>query len=313
VSSHQPLGPGREFDAVRALVLQWGSRATGIGDDAALVDVPDGERLVVSTDTSVEFVHFRREWLSAAEIGWRATTAALSDLAAMGARPLAVLTALVVPDGWRGELGAIGDGIAAAVEAASTHIVGGDLSTGSELSLCVTVLGSSKSPLTRGGARPGESLWVTGALGGPATALRSLLDGTTPAAAARGRFAHPSARVREALWLAARGATAAIDISDGLIADARHMAAASGVALAVSLDNVPRFGECNPADAASSGEEYELLIAGPGMDCVAFTREFGLALTRIGEVGPAEGAPGVIVTSGGARVEFTGGYDHFSA
>jgi thiamine-monophosphate kinase len=96
-AAHLPLGPGAEFDVVRSLLRQWGSSAVGIGDDAALLDVPAGSRLVVSTDHSVEGVHFRRPWITPEEIGWRATQAALSDLAAMGARPLGLLVALA---GW---------------------------------------------------------------------------------------------------------------------------------------------------------------------------------------------------------------------
>jgi thiamine-monophosphate kinase len=150
-------------------------------------------------------------------------------------------------------------------------------------------------------------------LGGPATALRSWRAGDRPPEAARARFAHPVARIEPAQWLAAHGATAAIDISDGLVADARHMAAASGAELVIALDAVPLFHGCAPADAAASGEEYELLVAGPGaLDQAAFEQRFGLALTRIGDVLPASGVPRVIVTDAGARVEFTGGYDHFS-
>lgn len=84
------MGPGREFDAVRALLDQWGAAAVGIGDDCAVLDVPAGSRLVVSTDSTVEDVHFRRAWLTPEEIGWRAATAALSDLAAMGSTPIEI-------------------------------------------------------------------------------------------------------------------------------------------------------------------------------------------------------------------------------
>ena len=93
VSHHLPLGPGAEFDAVRAMLDVWGAQARGIGDDGALLDVPPGTRLVVSTDTSVEDVHFRRAWMTPEEIGYRAAMAALSDLAAMGAAPLGLLVA----------------------------------------------------------------------------------------------------------------------------------------------------------------------------------------------------------------------------
>lgn len=312
MSGHTSLGDGREFDAIRDLLARWGPLARGIGDDGALLDVPPGERLVVSTDASIENVHFRATWMSPAEIGWRATTAALSDLAAMAARPLGVLTALTVPERWRSALPELADGIGEAASAAGAAVIGGDLNAGTELCIAVTVLGSTAKPLTRSGANAGDSLWVTGQLGGPAIALRAWLDGSEPARAERERFVQPQARVREALWLAAHGATAAIDISDGLIADARHMAAASGAAISIALDNVPLFGSVSPADAAASGEEYELLIAAhPTLDAAAFAAEFGLPLTRIGNVTGGT-AVGVTVTHGGARVEFGGGHDHFS-
>jgi thiamine-monophosphate kinase len=311
LSQHTPLGAGAEFDAIRGLLARWGANAQGIGDDAALLDVPPGHRLVVSTDTSIENVHFRREWLTPEEIGWRSTMAALSDLAAMGATPLGILTALSVPPSWRAELAALADGIGAAAHAARCTIVGGDTNAGTELSLAVTVLGFASAPLARCGARPGDALWVTGALGGPLLALRALLAGQEPPSAARVRFARPIARLAAGVWLADRGCRAAIDVSDGVVADARHLAAASGATLTIALDALPLFEGANATDAGSSGEEYELLVAGPPtLDAAEFERAVGVRLTRIGDVGA--GTPGVIVTHGKARVEFGGGHDHFS-
>ena len=299
------LGPGAEFDAIRVLVERWGARARGIGDDAALVDVAAGEKLVVSTDTSVENVHFRREWLTPGEIGWRATMAALSDLAAMGAKPLGVLTAITVPTAWRTELPGIGDGIGDAVSAAGTHIIGGDLSAGTELSITVTVLGSTVHPLTRAGAKPGDGLWVTGVLGGPLLALRHLLAGEEPPPAARDRFARPMARLPWALGLGPDACSSCIDISDGLVADARHIAAASRVLIEIDLETLPVFPGVSITDAAASGEEYELLVtAGPAFDAPGFT--------QIGEVFEATDRVGVIAMKGEVRIDLTGGYDHFS-
>ncbi len=134
----------------------------------------------MSTDTSVEGVHFRREWLSPEEIGWRATTAALSDLAAMGAKPLGVLLALSVPASWRAVLDALTDGVGGAVGAAGTQVVGGDLTAGDALVLGITVVGVAARPVLRSGAQVGDALWVTGRLGGPRAALARLLAGGTP-------------------------------------------------------------------------------------------------------------------------------------
>lgn len=306
-----PLGPGKEFDAIRGLVARWRSRARDIGDDAAVLEVPDGELLVVSTDVSVEHVHFRRDWLTAEEIGWRATMAAASDLAAMAATPLAVLNALTVPPSWRAELSAIADGIGAAAERVGAAIVGGDLSAGDALSLSVTVLGHAREPLRRSGARVGDSVWVTGAFGGPGRAVRDWLAARTPSADARVRFARPSARIPQARWLAARGATAAIDISDGLVADLRHVAAASDVRIEVALDALPCVAGASPLDAAASGEEYEIAVTGAAdFDVSAFELAFGIPLTRLGTV--VAGAPGVEATLDGGRVDIAAGHDHFS-
>lgn len=305
------LGPGSEFDAIRALLDHWGERALHAGDDAAVVDVPSNAPLIISTDVSNENVHFRAEWLSPAEIGWRATVSALSDLAAMGARPIGLLSALTVPQRWRGALGGIGEGIGMASTAFECPILGGDLSTGTELSIAVTVLGTARQALMRHGARPGDVLWVTGMLGAPGAAVRAWNEGRPPLPRARARFAHPTPRIREGIWFAANGCHAAIDISDGLVADARHIAAASGVTVTIVLDAIPCFDDVTPLDAAASGEEYELLIAGPvGLDVEEFAGEFGITLTRVGEV--SAGPPDVSVIHNGKRIEFGGGYDHFS-
>jgi thiamine-monophosphate kinase len=309
---HQALGPGKEFDAIRALAARWGDVARGLGDDAAVLDVPRGQHLVVSTDTSVEDVHFRRAWLTPEEIGWRATMAALSDLAAMGASPLGLLLAIAVPETWRDALPALAAGVGAAARQADTVIVGGDTTGGSALSLAVTVLGAAAHPLTRQGARPGDAVYLTGVLGGPARALAAWEAGAKPDAVARARFARPEARLGAGRWLAQHGATAGLDVSDGLAADAAHLAAASDVQLVLDLDALPCVAGADPRLAARSGEEYELLVtASPALETSAASALLGLPLTRIGRVDA--GPPAVRWRDAqGARVEITGGYDHFS-
>jgi thiamine-monophosphate kinase len=308
------LGPGREFDVIRDLVRRWGSAARGIGDDAAVLDVPAGTRLVASTDATVENVHFRRPWLEPAEIGYRAATAALSDLAAMAATPIAMLVAMSVPDLWRDALGGIAEGIGDASRSFATPITGGNLTQGRELSLTVTVLGYAARPLGRDTARAGDTLYVTGTLGGPGAALDAWENGREPLPEHRARFARPSARIREALWLAAHGATAAIDISDGLVADVRHIAAASRVDAGLEIDAIPVVSGVSPLDAVRSGEEYELIVAAPlAIDEHAFAREFGVPLTRLGSMAPLAGAePAVRLRSHGHFVDLPPGHDHFS-
>ncbi len=311
MSGETSLGPGREFDLIRAMLERWGARSRGVGDDAAVIAVPAGEQLVTSTDTSLENVHFRREWLAADEIGWRAMSAALSDLAAMAAKPLGVLVSLILPGEWVDDLPTLADGMAAAAEAVGTHIIGGDLTSGDRLTITVTVLGSTGSPLRRSGARAGDTLWVTGQLGGPALAMEAWTSGRQPAPEARARFARPVPRIREAQWLVAAGASAGIDISDGLGGDAAHLAAASGVRLTIDADALPRAPDADVSTAQRSGEEYELLVTTPrAFDADAFQRDFGITLTRIGTV--EAGTPGVDLVIGGERVASPGGYDHFS-
>ena len=314
--AHHRLGPGREFDLVRAMLARWGDVAQGIGDDAASLVVPPGERLVVSTDASVEGAHFRRGWLTPEEIGWRAAASALSDLAAMAARPLGMVIAIGLPDAGRADALALADGIGAVARATGTPIVGGDLVRASELGLTITVLGGAARPVGRDGARVGDAVYVTGALGGPRVALRAWERGELPSAVARARFARPLPRIAEARWLADHGARAIVDVSDGLAADVRHVAAASGVRIVLERGLVPRLAGATPEDALSGGEEYELAVAAPpGLDVEAFATRFGLALTRVGEVvGGAAGAAGQaeIRDEGGARVEFPSGHDHFS-
>jgi thiamine-monophosphate kinase len=309
---HTALGSGREFDAVRALLARWGPAAAGVGDDCAVLALPDGELLCASTDSAVEGVHFRRSWLTAGEIGYRAATAALSDLAAMAARPMGLLLAVTVPPDWREELGALADGVAAAARAAGAPIVGGDTTAGERLSLTITVLGSAREPVARGSAQAGDRLYVTGRLGGPAAAVAALEAGAEPQAAHRARFAHPEARIAEARWLAAHGARGMIDVSDGLAADLRHVAAASGARLVVALDRVPCMPAVGALAAAAGGEEYELAcaMAGP-VDTREFEARYGIPLTEIGRVEGGDGE--VLLLDRGARVDLPAGYDHFSS
>ncbi|NUO94495.1 MAG: thiamine-phosphate kinase [Gemmatimonadaceae bacterium] len=306
---HLPLGEGAEFDAIRAMLDEWGPHAVGVGDDAAVVAVPPNEKLVVSTDASVEGVHFRREWMTAAQIGQRAASGALSDLAAMAATPLGILLALSVPERWRDELPELARGVGVAAVAARCLIVGGNLTRGTDLALTITVLGCTAVPLRRAGMRPGDRLFVTGRLGGPGAALRALLAERPPGLTHLERFVAPIPRLDEARWLAEHGAAAAIDISDGLLADAAHLARASAVSLAIDLAAVPCVDGVLPSEAATSGEEYELLVAVPDdveLDVAEFRRSFGSDLTRIGVALAPTGDP--VLVDGRAPSVF--GHDH---
>ena len=308
VSHETALGPGREFDVIRSLVERWGAAAIGIGDDAALVRVPRGETLVASVDASVENVHFRREWLAPEEIGYRAVTAALSDLAAMAAQPLGMLLSFTVPESWMADLAGIADGVGDAATRYRSPILGGNLASAAELTITTTVLGAAFTPITRSGARPGDFVYVTGQFGGPGAAL-ARLQRNEPPGDARSRLARPVARLDEARWLAESGAASAIDVSDGLVADLRHVAAASNVRIDIHAAAIPVFPSADLSDALQGGDEYELAITSPReLDTEAFARRFGVPLTQIGRV--VAGPAGVEVR--GARVADAKGYDHFS-
>lgn len=304
------LGAGGEFDAIREIVERLGDAASGIGDDAALLDIPRGDRLVVSTDASVEGGHFKADWLTAQEIGYRAVTAALSDLAAMAAHPIAVLWAVNLPDRWLPMLPEIADGVRDAARQVKAKVVGGNLAGSNELSIVTTVIGSVFRPLERNGAAPGEKVYVTGRLGGPLSALGSFIGKTSPNPGHRERFARPVARIAEARWLADHGATAGLDISDGIAGDAAHLAVASGVGLRIDLDRLPRLEGIEPPVAAISGEEYELLVTAPALDVGEFEARFGIPLTEVGEV---IAGTSVAFFDRGRPTEVSGGHDHLRA
>lgn len=316
-----PLGPGPEFDKIRAIAGRLGAAAGALGDDCAVIPEGSGQ-LVVSTDLSIEGVHFRRGWITDEEIGWRSAAGALSDLAAAGARPVGLLAALAVPPDSGDTASSIMAGVGALVRECGGVVLGGDLSSGSVIALAVTVLGRAERPVGRRGGSPGDTLWVTGALGGSRAAVESWRAGHPVLAAARDAFAGPVPRLAAGQWLAAHGATALIDLSDGLAGDVRHLAAASGVGAEVDLAAVPvhpavvaaaSLSDDRPeVFAARGGEDYELLVAMPARfgddDALRFARDCGLPLTRIGQL--TIGAE-VLFRLGEERFVLSG-FDHFA-
>jgi thiamine-monophosphate kinase len=309
--SHTPLGPGTEFDMIRSVWRRIGERGTPSGDDCAFVEV-DGVRLAISCDLSIEGTHFQTGWLDLPEIGWRAATAGLSDLAAVAAKPLGVTVSVgATRERPADHVADLMAGVADAAQEAGAVVWGGDVVRAETLVLDVTAVGRLKhDPVRRTGAQVGDGLFVTGTLGGPAAALAAWNDAREPDASARERFARPHARIHEAHWLRDRGAHAMLDMSDGLLADAGHLAAASEACCVLELEALPVHPVADPGQALAGGEEYELLVALPDDEavCGEFFQGFGLSLTRVGRV---EAGSGVRVHSDGEPVEYPDAFTHF--
>lgn len=332
-----PSGPAEmraspEFDRIRSLIQAVAAPTTrevelGPGDDAAILDVADSEVVLVSTDLSVEHVHFRREWLTWDSIGFRAVAAALSDLAAMAARPIGVLVSLAIPPELDDRtLDEIAGGVGECLREHEASLLGGDLSRSSgPVVFDVTVIGAAVDPVRRSGALPGDELWVTGRLGGAAAAAAAWAGGLEPHPAARRAFERPTPRLHEARVLSENAEVhAMIDLSDGLASDAAQIAAASGVAVTLDSARVPLHevleGWAQPeaalAVAVGGGEDYELLAAiAPGTGQSAARKlaaDSGLGFTRVGSV--TEGSGVTWIGAKGEEIDApAAGFDHFSA
>ena len=319
------LGPGVEFDRIRGFLEGMPPPGPNVrlgpGDDACVL--ADG--WVISTDMSVEGVHFRLDWIGADEAGYRAAAAGLSDLAAMAAEPVGILISIAAPgDGALAEQAMAG--VKEVARTCGASLLGGDLTRSpGPLVIDVVSVGRTTDPLLRSGARAGDELWVTGSLGGAAAAA-ALWQGAKPVPAAlRQAFAAPRPRLSEARWLREVGVGAGLDLSDGIAGDSAHLAAASGVRVILEEGAIPLHpalaGIVLPPDATClklalhGGEDYELLVAArPGLlapRVEEFTRQFDLVLTRVGRVIPGGGVFLETVAPGPLRRMERGGYDHF--
>jgi thiamine-monophosphate kinase len=304
----------------------------GSGDDAA-VTVPGGAT-ATSVDAIVDGVHFHRSEASPQTIGRKALATALSDLAAMGAEAGEAFVVLGAPDDLNeDEFDGLLEGLLEVAAESGTTLAGGDLTRAPALTLAVTVVGHAQGPdelVLRSGAREGDVLVVTGDLGG-AAAGRLLLDSPELETAVAGATADhlrrrqldPTPRLHSGRALAAAGARAMIDLSDGLAGDAQHLARASGVALKIEAGSMPlargvaeiaAAAGLDPLElAASGGEDYELLAALPPARLAAASTAIDAAgeteLTPVGEVGEGEGVELRLPAGGLLAIR---GYDHFS-
>ena len=291
----------------RAAIAARGSGALrlGIGDDCAIIAPPRGHEIVVTTDMSLEGRHFRRDWHPPAAVGHRALARGLSDLAAMGARPLAAFLSLAIPRAVATEATWVEgflDGLLALAAATKTPLAGGDTAEAacSDIPLDIVLLGATPTgrALRRAGAQPGDRIFVTGALGGSAAELATLAtkrESTKPIKSPNHNGDHPHLFPQPRLAagqsiLRRRLATACIDLSDGLSTDLAHLCTASNVAAEIEAAKLPlhpltrtQTPETALHSALHGGEDYELLFTAP-LSASVPRAIAGVPLTCIGEI-----------------------------
>ena len=312
-----------EFDLIARIRARVGERADvvlGIGDDAAVLTVPADRQLVVAMDTLNAGVHFPAE-TAPADLGWKALAVNLSDLAAMGALPAWCTLSLSLPEGDAAFVDGFLDGFLSLAVAYDVALVGGDTTRG-PLSVCVTVHGFVEPgrALRRAGAQVGDDVWTSGTLGDAAAALVRWRAGVAVEPALRGRLDRPAPRVALGRGLVGL-AHAAVDVSDGLVADLGHVCVASGVGAQIDVDALPASdallagfdGDLRRELQATGGDDYELCFTASVSvrDAVEdAARDAGVSVKRIGRIVAGEGV--AASTEGGiAWTAHVGGYRHF--
>lgn len=324
--------PTDEFALINRLasLLDKPAHGIGIGDDAATWSPTPGTVTVATTDMLVEGTHFRLDWTTPQDLGWKAIAVNLSDIAAMGATPRHALVSIALKPAQAGIAIEIYKGIAAHARASGTIVIGGDtVRTDGPLTINVTLLGEADPALIlrRAGALPGDVLAITGNVGGSAAGL-ALLNGdrigVDPDRSRRLLTAHhrPSPRLLAGPALASIGVRCGIDVSDGVVSEAGHLARASNVSIVIDVDAVPlhpdaigTFGlERARSLGLTGGEDYELLFALPpslvdrARDAIASET----TLTVVGRVVQDQSAGLVTATSGGSPFTIgAGGYVAF--
>ena len=324
----------------RRAVQTYGSGLRlGIGDDCALLRLRPGEELAVTTDLSIAGRHFRLNWHPPESVGHRALARGFSDLAAMGARPVAAFLSLGLPHELANVKGSRSawlqrflDGLLALAAAHKTPLAGGDLAESPIALADIVLVGALPrgKALLRSGTRPGHMLYVTGALGGAAASLACLAEFIRPLGqikthpqppffskkmtAQLAPHLYPQPRITQGLWLQRHHlATAAIDLSDGLSTDLAHLCAESDVAAEVDAALLPIHPSATLAQALNGGEDYELLFTAPATACLPRTIS-GVPITLIGRILAARpGHPAVtLLTSQGPQPLEPQGWEHFS-
>ncbi|MGV7207755.1 thiamine-phosphate kinase [Oxalobacteraceae bacterium A2-2] len=318
-----------EFDLIKEyFVRARPARASlGIGDDCALLTPTPGMQTAISSDMLVEGRHFFAG-ADARKLGHKALAVNLSDLAAMGARPVGFTLALALPAAERAWLEGFAAGLFALADVFDIELIGGDTTKG-PLNICITVFGevAPGRALRRDAARPGDDIWVSGSLGDARLALAGLrgelaLDDSALAASAV-RLHTPVPRVELGLLLSGQGlAHAAIDISDGLVGDLGHILERSGVGATLDLDALPagdvlatRDQDLRRRYAAAGGDDYELCFTAPASARAAIVAAAASVATPVARVGAIEAASGLRLTDAGGRpLDLRlDSYDHFTS
>lgn len=289
----------------------------GPGDDTAVVTAPDG-RVVVTCDMLVEGRHFRRDWSTPVDVGRKAAAASLADVCAMGARPSVLVVAFGgpadLPTAWAVDCTA---GIREEAALAGAVLVGGDVVESPQVVITVTALGDldGREPVLRSGARPGELVAIAGRYGWSAAGLALLTRGFRSPKALVEAHRYPQPPYEAGVAAALAGATSMIDVSDGLVADARHVAVASGVDIAIDTDDWEIPDPMQAAAAAYNVDPREWMLTGGEDHALLATFPAGAALPAgfrlIGEVVAAGEEPGVVVD--GVRRPAGGGHRHFAS
>jgi thiamine-monophosphate kinase len=307
--------------------------AQGIGDDCAILRLAPGFELLVTTDLCVENVHFRRAWHPAASVGHRCLTRGLSDIAAMGGEPLACFLSLGLPkteglpktgilqtevtQKW---LNGFLKGLLSLANRHKVQLAGGDISSAGQITADIVVLGQvpAGKAILRSGARPGDRIYVTGALGGSAAILKQLYAGKPIKPTRSSAHFYPLPRLEVGTWLRKR-ATAMIDLSDGLSVDLAHICKESQVSALIKAPQIPLGKGADLELALHGGEDYELLFTAPKRTRIP-SRIAGVRITEIGgiEVGEIKNradyssAIQILGQNGKVRPLAQRGWEHFS-
>jgi thiamine-monophosphate kinase len=304
----QDLGETGLIDRIRAR-FQTSSVPVGIGDDAAILDLPAGYSLVYCSDLVTENTHFIRGMHPPDSVGYKAVAVNVSDVGAMGGVPIAFVISLAAPGdldvAWVDDFYS---GVERACHEFGVALVGGDTSSAASIFVDVSMIGRVRTggAVLRSGAQTGDGIHVTGSLGASTLGLEELRAGKTGGhAIQRHLYPEPRHRVGAAVCGLAH---AMIDISDGLSTDLMHVVRSSGVSAKIFKEKLPASEGATPAHVLNGGEEYELIIVAPKLP----DQVEGVAITRIGEIIPSAGDHQVLLVDGSTESVLTPkGWDHY--